>query len=185
VGPVDGIEGEARVIVERIEVPEVDPEALELHLAELKDKLSSEEFRFAFPEGSEHQFEGDLDIQVEEFSSLAGQALREANIWFGMPQSQGLELTAVNEGLGKYFKTDSGVLVIKAREDNAYKLESGDVILKVDSTTVATPADVIRALRELEPGNEIELEIKRDRKDRTLKAVMPENRLGFLNSFDH
>jgi C-terminal processing protease CtpA/Prc len=185
VGPVDGIDGEARVFVERIEVPEVDTEALELHLAKLQDKLSSKEFRFAFPEGSDYQFEGDFEIQVEDFSGLAGRALSEANVWFGMPHSQGLELTAVNEGLGKYFKTDSGVLVIRAREDNAYKLESGDVILEIDSTPVGTPADVIRALRDLEPGNEIELEIKRDRKDRTLKAVMPENRLGFLNSIDH
>ena len=185
VGPVDGIDGEAHVIVERIEVPEVDTETLELHLAELKDRLSSEEFRFAFPEGSEYQFEGDFDIQVEDFSGLASQALREANIWFGMPNSQGLELTTVNEDLGKYFRTDRGVLVIRAREDNAYKLESGDVILKIGATPVDTPADVIRALRELEPGNEIEFEIKRDRKDRILKAVMPENRLGFLNSFDH
>jgi C-terminal processing protease CtpA/Prc len=184
-GPIEGIDGEAHVIVERIEVPEVDTEALELHLAELKDKLSGEEFRFAYSNGGDFEFNGDFDIEVDDFSGLASQALREANIWFGMPHSQGLELTAVNEGLGKYFKTDRGVLVIRAREDNAYQLESGDVILKVGAMAVDTPADVIRALRELEPGNEIEFEIKRDRKDRTLKAVMPENRLGFLNSFSH
>ena len=158
---VAAVPGDRDVIIERIEIPEVDEEAIAAQVAELTQHLEQYEF--------DH----------EEFSEFGEHAMSEANAWFGLPRAHGLELTSINEGLGAYFKTDRGVLVIKAREDNAYGLESGDVILSIDSTAVNSPSDMLRALRDVEPGSEIDIGIKRNRRDKTLSVVVPENRLGF------
>ena len=173
------------IVVERIEVPELDQEELTARIEAINKELETRHFLYVSPDGEELSMEEEfvlpegLDVEIAELSGLAGEALREANIWFGLPYAQGLELAAVNEGLGAYFKTDRGVLVLQARSDNAYELEAGDVVLDIDSQPVNSPADLIRVLREIEPGNEVEIAIKRDRKDRTLTVVMPENRLGY------
>lgn len=177
--------GAHSIIVERIEVPKIDEEALNRHIQELTEELQTRKFRFVLPDGLPVGPDGEpilpesFDVDILELSELAENALRETNIWFGLPQAGGLELATINEGLGAYFKTDRGVLVLEAREGNAYTLEAGDVVLSVDGRPVDTPADLMRALRVAEPGQPVELAIKRDRRDRTLKVTMPENRLGF------
>lgn len=172
------------IVVERVEVPQIDHEAINARIAAVNRELESKRFLFVSPEGGELGIDGeflqpeDFDVEIAEFSELAGHALKEANIWFGLPFAQGLELAEVNEGLGAYFKTDRGVLVLQARPDNAYQLEAGDVVLDIENRPVNSPADLMRALREIEPGAKIEIAIMRERKDKTLKVVMPENRLG-------
>jgi len=174
-----------KVVVERIEIPDIDEDALHARIRALNDELESHQYAFVTPDGKErgieHEFilpEG-FDAEVAEYSELAEQALREANVWFDLPHSQGLQLVRVNEGLGAYFKTDRGVLVVKARENNAYALESGDVVLEIDARPVNSPTDMMRVLREIEPGSKIEIAIKRDGRNKTLNVVMPENRLGY------
>lgn len=180
VGEIEDVPGVPHVAAHRIVIPEIDEEALAAEVAELAERMKEKKFMYitAGEAGDEHhryRFEYDF----ETFSDLGAEAMSEANIWFGLPQAHGLQLAPVNEGLGRYFKTDRGVLVIQAREDNAYQLESGDVILAVDSGEVNSPSDLMRALREVKPGSEIEIEIKRQKKNRTISVVMPENRLGY------
>ena len=114
------------------------------------------------------------EFLFNDMSELGDVALQDANVWFGLPLAHGLKLAELDADLGEYFKTERGVLVLKAKPDNDMQLESGDVVLQVGDREVNSPADFMRALRDFEPGEEIEVAIKRERKNRTLTTVMPE-----------
>ena len=169
--------GERRIVIESAIVPEIDEEALAERMELLRERLAEKEMYWKSDPLAPH-LAGEYEFHFEDFSDVAGEAFDNASVWFGLPQAQGLQLATINESLGAYFKTDRGVLVLEAKEDNAYGLEAGDVVLELGGNRVDTPAELMRVLREIEPGDEIEIEIKRDRRNRTLKAVMPENRFG-------
>jgi len=92
-----------------------------------------------------------------------------------------MELAELSEGLGKYFGTDSGVLVVKAPESDALQLEDGDVILKIDGREPTSVRHAIRILSSYQPGESIELEIMRDKRSRTLKVEMPDDRSSMIS----
>lgn len=168
------------VRIERIEVPEIDTEALTEHIEQIRIEIDErgalmESGEFA-PLADEHEY----DFEFHELSEMGDFALHDANVWFGLPMARGLKLAEIDPDLGEYFKTDRGVLVLKARADNDLQLESGDVILQVGDTEVNSPAEFMRALRDFDSGDELEIDIKRKRKDRTLKTVMPEKRTSFF-----
>jgi len=164
------------VIVERMQVPEIDEAALAAEIAELAERIEGQTYHFVTKDGKTIE---EFRFDTDDFSELGRHAMSDADIWFGLPQARGLELASINEDLGRYFKTDRGVLVIKARKDNAYTLESGDVILAIGKSEVNSPSDMMRALRDVDEGSELVIEIKRDRKNKTLRVSVPENRLGY------
>ena len=89
-----------------------------------------------------------------------------------------LELVSLNEGLGKYFGTDEGLLVVKAPESDAFDLQDGVVIQSIDGRE---PKDVRHALRILgsyAPGDTLKLGILREIPKLRLEDEMPAAHLG-------
>jgi hypothetical protein len=97
------------------------------------------------------------------------------NVWADM------ELVELNEGLGKYFGTDSGLLVVSAPESSALQLEDGDVIKKIDGREPTSVRHAIRIFSSYQPGETLKIEIRRDKKRRTLDVTMPDDRSSWLH----
>jgi len=96
------------------------------------------------------------------------------NVWADM------ELVELNEGLGKYFGADSGVLVVGAPESDALQMEDGDVILNIDGREPTSVRHALRILGSYQPGESLEIEILREKKKRTLKIEVPDDRSGMI-----
>ena len=90
------------------------------------------------------------------------------------------ELVALNPDLGKYFGSASGVLVVKTPENPPLEVRAGDVIIRIGDIELATPLEAVRSLRSLEPGQQIDVSVLRDRKVVTVKAVVPQVRRVLL-----
>jgi hypothetical protein len=187
-----------RVLIERIEVPKIDREALEREMEELHERLDQE---FVFEDERVLRIQdGEKDVIIdlgalhdelapEVLSQFGNDVVNGAGMWFLMPMTQGLKMTALEPALGEYFGAQRGVLVLNVETDNALQLEAGDVILQVGGTAVNSPADVMRALRDLEPDSPVDIDIIRHQREERLTVEVPERRFGlggfeFDQSFD-
>lgn len=87
-----------------------------------------------------------------------------------------MELVKLTERLGSYFGTDEGLLVVRAPEDEDLQLEDGDVILNIDGRTPTSVAHAMRILGSYESGEELKIEIMRDKRKRSITLEIPDNR---------
>ena len=93
-------------------------------------------------------------------------ALAEAFRW------NGLNLAAVDNGLGRYFGSDHGVLVLSTGKDLA-GLEAGDVILKIAGKPVNNPREAMDVLRAQPADGKVGVEYLRDRKPGSAQVSVP------------
>ena len=108
---------------------------------------------------------------------IAPEVIERFKMEFGSPWAHtglgDLELVELNQGLGRYFGTDRGLLVVKAPKSDAFELEDGDVIQNIDGRE---PKDVRHALRILgsyAAGEKLQLGIMRDKKRVTIDVEIP------------
>ncbi|MCG8434953.1 MAG: PDZ domain-containing protein [Gammaproteobacteria bacterium] len=89
-----------------------------------------------------------------------------------------MELVALTPRLGEYFGTNEGVLVVRSPREKTLQLEDGDVIVRIGARSPNSPRHAMRILRSYNSGEELQLEIYRDKKRKTLNVEIPENRVG-------
>jgi C-terminal processing protease CtpA/Prc len=91
-----------------------------------------------------------------------------------------MELVELNEGLGKYFGTDTGLLVVSAPELDGVELKDGDVIQSIDGREPTDVRHAMRILSSYESGESLKLGIMRDKKKRTIEVEIPADQRGSL-----
>jgi membrane-associated protease RseP (regulator of RpoE activity) len=85
-----------------------------------------------------------------------------------------MQLVAMTPKLGKYFGTEKGVLVVHAPRESQLKLEDGDVILDIDGRVPQNGAHAFRILSSYQPGEKLNINVLRDRKQTKLALTIPE-----------
>ena len=86
----------------------------------------------------------------------------------------GMELASLTPKLGSYFGTNAGVLVVQAPDNEAFKLEDGDVIQSIDGRKPDDGAHAMRILRSYRSGEKVNLNVLRQRKPLSLAITMPD-----------
>lgn len=86
----------------------------------------------------------------------------------------GMELASITPKLGAYFGVTEGVLVVQSPENDAFKLEDGDVIQSIDGRKPEDGAHALRILRSYQSGEQLNLSVLRQRKPVTLAITMPD-----------
>jgi len=84
------------------------------------------------------------------------------------------DLISNHAGLESYFGTSEGVLVLRIADDNPLNLESGDVILSIDGEAVSRPVDLGRILLSREAGDQVTVEVMRNRLPTEVSGTIPD-----------
>jgi S1-C subfamily serine protease len=91
-----------------------------------------------------------------------------------------MELVELNKDLGRYFGTDSGLLVVSAPKSDALKLQAGDVIQSIDGREPTSVGHAMRILGSYQAGEKLELKILRDKRAQKLDITMPDDRTSMF-----
>jgi len=100
------------------------------------------------------------------------------SVWGGAPMIirgpvADMELARLTPGLGRYFGTDAGVLVVHAPPDGGLGLQDGDVILSIGGRKPIDSSHVIRILGSYDPGEKVTLQVLRLHRRIVVATTMP------------
>lgn len=131
---------------------------------------------------------GDVDVELE-WDAEGGPGRRTFRLWrepnrslvfFDMAwRLEGLQIVELTPVLGEYFGAEKGLLVIRAPDDEEIGLEDGDVIRMISGREFRDARHATRILRSYEPGEEVELEVLRHKRSKTIRFELPERSREF------
>jgi S1-C subfamily serine protease len=99
----------------------------------------------------------------------------EPNMWVGFGGGwSDMELTTLDADLGAYFGTTEGLLVVRAPKESFLTLKGGDVILRIGGRVPTSPSHAVRILRSYEPGDEVRVEVMRNKARTEVTGTVPE-----------
>ena len=96
---------------------------------------------------------------------------------YGSPRRLGVTVAPLSDQLAAYFGVKDGVLVSEVLENTpaaSAGVRAGDVITAANGRGVQSSTDLMREVREAEPGSTMELRVTRDRKETTMKVTLPQ-----------
>jgi S1-C subfamily serine protease len=85
------------------------------------------------------------------------------------------EFLELSPGLGRYFGTERGLLVVRAPKDERLKLLDGDVLLDIDGRVPTGPAHAYQILSSYRAGEVLKIHIMRQQKKIELPVEVPAN----------
>lgn len=141
----------------------------------------------------EYQRDGDkrtATVVAENLGPMEGMTLPRMRIEQMMPALEGmrdnlvmfgggwpgLELVDLNAGLGEYFGTSEGVLVVDAPADSTLPLRAGDVITRIDGRTPRSAGHALRILGSYTTGETVKFDVMRKQQRQTLTWKVSERR---------
>lgn len=91
----------------------------------------------------------------------------------------GVSTTSLGDQLAAYFGVSSGegVLIEDVVDDSPAEkagLRAGDIILRVNGESIDGPTDLLREIRDHEAGDEVDIDLLRDKKKRTITVRLGE-----------
>jgi S1-C subfamily serine protease len=86
----------------------------------------------------------------------------------------GAELVELTPGLGSYFGTDKGLLVVRAPAEGRFKLQDGDVLLDIDGRVPSGVGHALQILGSYRPGERVKLHLMRQKQKLELAIEVPD-----------
>ena len=131
---------------------------------------------------------------LQQFPGITGDALRAlprdfdfrfdaqggwGEAFFGSPRRMGVSVVPLSDQLAAYFGVKEGVLVSEVSSGTPAAtagIQAGDVITAVNGRGVLSAGDLVREVRQAEPGSAIDVRLTRNHKEMNLKVTLPQRR---------
>jgi serine protease Do len=130
-------------------------------------------------------------VTLQQFPGITGDARRALprdfnfrfDPWtegfFGTPRRVGISVVPLSDQLAAYFGVKEGVLVSEVASGTPAAtagIQAGDVITAVNGRNVLSAGDLVREVRQAEPGSTIDVQLTRNHKELTVKVTLPQRR---------